>query len=102
MKGAPLEPVLRFPAARPPLTSSSERRVFLGSPYPFPIRNIFVPQDGQVPCVAGLPFLSVTCVGLRISRLVLHFMQYASINTSRDFVRRQFTTLQGDVEIDES
>ena len=43
------------------------------------IRNIFAPHTVQVPRVAGLPFLKVTGAGLRISRLVLHFMQYASI-----------------------
>ena len=53
-----------------------------GNSYPFPIRNTFVPQIGQVPCVAFLPFLNVTGLGLRISRFVLHFTQYASITTS--------------------
>ena len=52
--------------------------------YPLPIRNTFVPQVEQVPCVAGRPFFNVTFAGLRISRFVLHFMQYASICTSMD------------------
>ena len=56
--------------------------------YPLPIRDTFVPQTAQVPRVAGLPFLSVTCAGLRISRLALHFMQYASIDTSRTLALR--------------
>ena len=81
----------------PPL---SERLVFLINPYPFPIRNTLVPQVGQVPCVAGLPFLSVTALGLRISRLVLHFMQYASIATSRVLICDQFTTLPDKVTVD--
>ena len=50
--------------------------------YALPILNTLVPQTEQVPWVAGLPFLSVTAVGLRTSRFVLHFMQYASIETS--------------------
>jgi len=44
-----------------------------------PILNILVPQSGQVPSVAGLPFFMVTGVGFFISFLALHFMQYASI-----------------------
>jgi hypothetical protein len=44
-----------------------------------PILNILVPQTEQVPCVAGLPFFIVTAVGLTISRLALHFTQYASM-----------------------
>jgi hypothetical protein len=50
--------------------------------YALPIRNTFVPHVGQVPCVAGLPFLNVTDVGLLISRFVLHLTQYASITSS--------------------
>ena len=45
----------------------------------FPMRKRVVPQTGQVPLVAGLPFFIVTCCGSFISRLVLHFRQYASI-----------------------
>ena len=56
--------------------------VLLGGYYPFPIRNTLVPQVEHVPWVAGLPFLSVICTGLLISRFVSHFMQYASIDTS--------------------
>jgi len=40
-----------------------------------PILNIFVPQTGQEPWVAGRPFFIVICSGFDISRLVLHFMQ---------------------------
>ena len=68
--------------------------------YPWPIRDTLVPQTGQVPRVAGLPFLSVTCAGLRISRLALHFMQYASIDTSGDLVWGQFTTSPGEGTVD--
>jgi len=50
--------------------------------------------------VAGLPLLSVTRSGLRISRLVLHLRQYASINTSGDLVWGQFTTLPGKITVD--
>lgn len=51
------------------------------------------------PGVAGLPFLSVTCHGFRISRLNLHFRQYASIDTLQGLDCAQFTTSQGDSEI---
>ena len=40
-----------------------------------PILNIFVPQSGQIPSVAGLPFFIVTGLGSFISFLLLHFMQ---------------------------
>ena len=60
----------------------------VGWPYPLPIRNTFVPQVGHVPCVAFLPFLSVTGLGLRISRFVLHLKQYASIDTDTSINRR--------------
>lgn len=43
-----------------------------------PMRNIFVPQTGQVPCVAGLPFFIVIFCASFISRFALHFTQYAS------------------------
>jgi hypothetical protein len=42
---------------------------------PDPILNIFVPQTGQVPWVAGRPFFMVTWVGFFMVRVVLHFMQ---------------------------
>jgi hypothetical protein len=44
-----------------------------------PILYIFVPQAEHVPVVAGLPFFIVTCVGLFMDFLPLHFTQYASI-----------------------
>ena len=43
-----------------------------------PILNILVPQTGHFPSVAGLPFFIVICTASLISRLVLHFTQYAS------------------------
>jgi hypothetical protein len=43
-----------------------------------PMRNIFVPQTGQVPWVAGLPFFIVIFCASFISRFALHFTQYAS------------------------
>jgi hypothetical protein len=46
---------------------------------PAPILNIFVPQTGHTPCVAGLPFFIVICFSSFISRLVRHLRQYASI-----------------------
>jgi triosephosphate isomerase len=50
--------------------------------YP-PMRNILVPHLGQVPFVAGLPFLSFTLFGSFISRFALHFTQYpVGINTT--------------------
>jgi hypothetical protein len=47
------------------------RRYFL------PILNILVPQDGQTPCVAGLPFFMVMLFALLISFFERHFTQYA-------------------------
>lgn len=41
----------------------------------FPILNIFVPQVGHLPSVAGLPFFIVMGVGLDISRFTRHFRQ---------------------------
>ena len=55
--------------------------------YAFPMRKTEVPQLGQTPLTAGLPFLSVTFCGSLISMLVLHFTQYAvgiSFSTERD------------------
>jgi len=45
-----------------------------------PIRNIFVPQVGHTPWVAGLPFFMVTALGFFISFLALHFTQYPCID----------------------
>jgi hypothetical protein len=39
------------------------------------MRDILVPQLGQVPLVAGRPFFRVTFSGFFISLLVRHFMQ---------------------------
>ena len=74
----------RSPASRLFDSFSSEATLWVrGCSYALPIRNTLVPQTGQVPFVAGLPFFSVTCDGLRTSRLLLHFMQYASMAASR-------------------
>ena len=40
-----------------------------------PILNILVPQTGQVPSVAGLPFFMVILWSFCIVRLALHFTQ---------------------------
>ena len=40
------------------------------------MRNILVSHLGQMPFVAGLPFLSFTFCGLFISRFALHLTQY--------------------------
>ena len=40
-----------------------------------PILNILVPQVGQTPCVAGLPFFMVISLVSFISLLALHFTQ---------------------------
>ena len=42
------------------------------------MRKTEVPHTGQIPLIAALPFLSVTFCGFLISRLALHFTQYAS------------------------
>ena len=47
--------------------------------YPLPILNIFVPQTGQAPCVAGFTFFIVMELASFISRFALHFTQYACI-----------------------
>ena len=44
----------------------------------FPILNTAVPQVGQMPLVAGFPFLNVTCWGSLTSTLLLHFRHHAS------------------------
>ena len=49
----------------------------LYSGYALPMRKTLVPQLGQTPLTAGLPFLSVTFVGFLISICALHFTQYA-------------------------
>jgi hypothetical protein len=49
----------------------SNRQAYLA----FPILNIFVPQVGQTPWVAGLPFFIVISFGSFISRLALHLTQ---------------------------
>jgi hypothetical protein len=51
----------------------------------FPILNIFVPQEGQVPWVAGLPFFIVIDFGSLISLFVRHFIQYACISSTSLF-----------------
>ena len=43
---------------------------------------IVVPHTGHFPFVAGFPFFSVTATGSFISRLALHFTQYAWTMTS--------------------
>lgn len=43
--------------------------------YARPMRKTLVPQFGQTPETAGLPFLSVTFMGFLISTLVLHLTQ---------------------------
>ena len=40
-----------------------------------PMRNIFVPQTGQTPWVAGLPFFMVTFFSSFIALLALHLTQ---------------------------
>jgi hypothetical protein len=47
------------------------------------MRNIFVPQEGHTPWVAGLPFFIVIALAFFISFLDLHFTQYASISLPR-------------------
>jgi hypothetical protein len=54
---------------------------FTGISY-LPILNILVPQDGQVPCVAGLPFFMVMALGFLTSFFERHFTQYACILSS--------------------
>jgi hypothetical protein len=40
-----------------------------------PMRNILVPQVGQTPCVAGLPFFMVMALAPFISFFARHFTQ---------------------------
>ena len=53
-----------------PLFESGERAYLL-----FPILNILVPQVGQTPCVAGLPFFIVMAFSSFIVRIVRHLIQ---------------------------
>jgi hypothetical protein len=48
--------------------------------YFLPILNILVPQDGQTPEVAGLPFFMVMAFALLISFLARHLTQYACMS----------------------
>jgi hypothetical protein len=68
-KAAPQKALKRRAGVRPANTSLLWIVDYL------PILNILVPQVGQIPCVAGLPFFIVTCAGLFISLLALHFTQ---------------------------
>jgi hypothetical protein len=43
--------------------------------YPLPMRNTLVPQEGQLPWVAGRLFLSVVALAFFISTFFLHFIQ---------------------------
>ena len=45
----------------------------------FPILKSVVLQVPHLPFVAGRPFFMVTCSASFISRIVRHFMQYASM-----------------------
>lgn len=56
------------------------RRFFSLNYSVLPILIIPVLHTGQVPFVAGLPFFKVTACGSFISRLALHFTQYASMD----------------------
>ena len=62
--------------------SSPRKTVAILSGYAFPILNILVPQFGQVPWVAGLPFFMVIALASFISLLARHFIQYACIEFS--------------------
>ncbi len=42
-----------------------------------PMRMIVVPHTGHLPFIAGFPFLRVMAAASFISRLALHFTQYA-------------------------
>ncbi len=58
------------------LNEKKRRRVYLNLLYA-PILKILVPQTGQIPFIAGLPFFMVIFCGFFISRLVRHLTQYA-------------------------
>jgi hypothetical protein len=57
-------------------TEDCEKGPFLDGNYlGFPILNIFVPQVGHTPWVAGLPFFIVILLGSFISLFSRHFTQ---------------------------
>jgi hypothetical protein len=58
-----------------PSQSFKSGRVYLA----LPILNILVPQVGQIPEVAGLPFFIVIALGAFISLFFRHLTQYASM-----------------------
>jgi hypothetical protein len=60
---------------QPPVITSVGYEGALRLTHVLPMRDIFVPQTGQEPCVAGRPFLRVTDFALFISLFVLHFRQ---------------------------
>jgi len=70
--------------------------------YALPMRNTEVPQFGQTPLMAGLPFLSVTFWGFLISIFALHFTQYAwgiSRSTGAAFILCWYNKLTQSAEI---
>lgn len=76
-------PKIDFPVhatkSRPPRRVNRESACNAGRGYfAPPILNIFVPQIPHFPSVAGRPFFMVICTASFISRLLLHFTQYAS------------------------
>jgi hypothetical protein len=71
--------------SRPPRRVNRESVGNTGSGYfAPPILNIFVPQMPHFPSVAGRPFFMVICTASFISRLLLHFTQYASSGVDID------------------
>ncbi len=63
-----------------PMKSSPSESCQAADSQPYlPILNTFVPQVGQRPWVAGLPFFMVILLGSLISFLARHFIQYACI-----------------------
>jgi len=62
----------------PPAARQFVKNLQLETIYFLPILYIPVPQVGQVPFIAGLPFFIVTGVGFFISFFALHLTQYAS------------------------
>jgi hypothetical protein len=50
------------------------------------MRNILVPQVGQTPWVAGLPFFIVMALAFFISFLARHLTQYACIQSPSFFL----------------
>jgi len=70
--------------------------------YALPMRKTEVPQFGQTPLMAGLPFLSVTFWGFLISMFALHFTQYAwgiSRSTGAAFILCWYNKLTQSAEI---